>query len=82
LSRAELRELQALLVRRGHADVSVDGADGPRTRNAVADEERALGLAVNGRPGMKILLRLRDEVATVAPGDAASPAQKHPFKSP
>jgi peptidoglycan hydrolase-like protein with peptidoglycan-binding domain len=67
LSRAELRELQTLLVRRGHADVDVDGADGPRTRQAVAVEERALGLAVNGRPGAKILRRLRVESAAAVP---------------
>lgn len=67
LSRAETRELQAILVGRGHADVQVDGADGPRTRSAVAAEERALGLTVNGRPGAKILLRLRAEKATAGP---------------
>jgi peptidoglycan hydrolase-like protein with peptidoglycan-binding domain len=67
LSRVELRELQTLLVRRGHAYVDVDGADGPRTRNAVAAEERTLGLTVNGRPGVKILRRLRAEFAVAAP---------------
>lgn len=85
LSRAELRELQGLLVRRGHADVSVDGADGPRTRDAVAGEERALGLAGEGRPSMKILRRLRAEVTSSAPADAASaanPMKVHPVKSP
>ena len=71
LSRAELRELQTLLVRRGHADVQVDGADGPRTRHAVAIEERTLGLAGNGRPGARILQRLRAESAVTAPQEAA-----------
>jgi lytic murein transglycosylase len=85
LSRAELRELQALLVRRGHTEVVVDGADGPRTRNAVAAEEQALGLVVNGRPGTKVLLRMRAEAAASAQGDAAraaSPAKGDPVKSP
>ena len=74
LSRAELRELQTLLVRRGHADLDVDGADGPRTRNAVAAEERALGLTVNGRPGANILRRLRAELALTAPAEAGGAA--------
>ena len=74
LSRAELRELQTLLVRRGHADLDVDGADGPRTRNAVAAEERALGLTVNGRPGVNILRRLRAELALTAPAEAGGAA--------
>ncbi len=74
LSRAELRELQTLLVRRGHAEVGVDGADGPRTRNAVAAEERALGLTVNGRPGVKILRRLRAEFASTAVDEAVGAA--------
>jgi peptidoglycan hydrolase-like protein with peptidoglycan-binding domain len=74
LSRAELRELQTLLVRRGHADLDVDGADGPRTRNAVAAEERALGLTAKGRPGVKILRRLRAELALTAPDEAGGAA--------
>lgn len=74
LSRAELRELQTLLVRRGHVDLDVDGADGPRTRNAVAAEERALGLTGNGRPGMKMLRRLRAEFALNAPEEASGAA--------
>jgi lytic murein transglycosylase len=84
LSRAELRELQTLLVRRGHADVDVDGADGPRTRNAVAAEERALGLTVKERPGVKILRRLRAEVTLTAPDEAAGPTSLRapPVKSP
>jgi len=74
LSRAELRELQTLLVRRGHADVDIDGADGPRTRSAVAAQQRALGLTVNGRPGAKILHRLRAEPVLAAPDEAGDAA--------
>jgi hypothetical protein len=81
LSRAEMRELQALLVRRGHVDVDVDGSDGPRTRSAVAEAERDLGLEVNGRPGMKILSRLRAEVAALAVGESASAADTAPLRT-
>ena len=84
LSRAEMRELQTLLVRRGHGDVDVDGADGPRTRSAVAAEQQALGLAVIGRAGAKILRRLRAESAVAAPGEATGAAivREPPARSP
>ena len=59
LGRAEMRELQAELLRRGHDDVSVDGFDGPRTREAVRSEERALGWAETGRAGARLLRTLQ-----------------------
>ncbi len=55
LGRAEMRELQAELVRRGHSDVSIDGYDGPRTREAIRAEERALGWPETGRAGARVL---------------------------
>ena len=59
LGRAEMRELQVELVRRGHGDVSVDGFDGPRTREAVRTVERALGWPETGRAGARLLRELR-----------------------
>ena len=58
LGRAQMRELQAELLRRGHADVSVDGFDGPRTREAIRSEERALGWPETGRAGARLLRAL------------------------
>ena len=59
LSRAEMRELQTELVRRGHGDVRVDGFDGPNTREAIRSEERSLGWSETGRPGARLLHALR-----------------------
>ena len=67
LSRAELVELQGLLRERGHCAVNVDGAEGPRTRAAIRDEEQRLGLPVSGRAGTRVLTLLR-------PRDAPAPA--------
>ena len=68
LARAEMRELQALLRRRGHCDVAADGFDGPRTAAAVRSEERARGRDETGRAGAAILRLLKAEA------DAASTA--------
>lgn len=59
LTRSELRELQALLVVRGHCAVQVDGAPGPVTSNAVRAEESRLGWVPSGRPSAKLLQALR-----------------------
>jgi glucose-6-phosphate 1-epimerase len=85
LSRAEFRELQSLLARRGHCDVSVDGADGPRTGAAIRAEERRLGWAETGRGGTRILDALRPDAnaadacapvvpASVSASEPAAPA--------
>jgi lytic murein transglycosylase len=59
LSRAEKRELQELLARRGF-DVGVpDGAIGAKTRAAVAQIQSSIGLTPNGRPSAKVLEALR-----------------------
>ena len=59
LSRAEIRELQALLLARGYDIGSPDGIPGSRTREAVAAEQQRAGLAVDGRVGRRILDTLR-----------------------
>jgi lytic murein transglycosylase len=59
LSRAEKRELQELLTRRGF-DVGVpDGAIGAKTRAAVAQVQSSIGMTPNGRPSAKVLEALR-----------------------
>jgi membrane-bound lytic murein transglycosylase B len=63
LSRAEFVELQALLLAHGHCDLRVDGADGPRTRAAIAEEESRLGRPPTGRPGARLLGQLRLDAA-------------------
>lgn len=59
LSRKERRELQALLLARGHAIGAVDGIIGSRTREAIEREQQRLGLAVDGRAGQRLLQVLR-----------------------
>jgi len=94
LSRTEFVELQALLRERGHCGVSVDGAEGPRTRAALRDEEERLGLPVSGRAGTRVLTLLRagDVPATpchvdstwadpVAPAGAAAADPAEPASS-
>ncbi|GAA6142058.1 lytic murein transglycosylase [Hydrogenophaga sp. 5NK40-0174] len=61
LSRAERRELQGLLILRGHDIGEVDGMLGQRSRAAIEAEQRRLGLEANGRGGQKILRTLRSE---------------------
>lgn len=75
LSRAQFRELQALLAARGYADVRPDGMNGPRTQAAVRAEEARLGWRESGRGGMKLLASLRAAApAAEAPASAASAA--------
>ena len=59
LGRAEMRELQGALVRRGHTEVSIDAYDGPLTRAAIRVEERGLGWPETGRAGARLLRALR-----------------------
>jgi lytic murein transglycosylase len=58
-SRAERRELQRLLIARGHDVGEPDGAVGAKTRAAIEAEEARVGMARTGRPGGKILKALR-----------------------
>ncbi|MFM6985948.1 MAG: lytic murein transglycosylase [Hydrogenophaga sp.] len=59
LSRAERRELQGLLVLRGHDIGVIDGALGEKSRAAIRIEQQRLGHDANGRGGQKILRALR-----------------------
>ena len=59
LSRAERRELQTLLITRGHAIGTVDGMLGDASRAAIRVEQQRLGHTVDGRAGQKLLTALR-----------------------
>jgi len=59
LSRAERRELQGLLVMRGHDIGPVDGMLGDKSRVAIRTEQQRLGHEADGRGGQKILKALR-----------------------
>lgn len=72
IGRIEFRELQSLLLARGHADVVPDGYDGPKTRDAIRAEEASHGLAETGRGGARLLNLLRG----AAPAAAASAASQ------
>ena len=59
LSRAEKREVQRLLIKRGYDVGEPDGAIGAKTRAAISDLQRRIGLPPDGRPGQKVLGALR-----------------------
>jgi lytic murein transglycosylase len=59
ISRAERRELQGLLILRGHEIGEVDGMLGEKSRVAIRAEQARLGHEVNGRGGLKLLQALR-----------------------
>lgn len=59
LSRAERREVQTLLIARGHDIGEVDGMLGDRSRVAIRTEQERLGQEANGRAGQKLLKALR-----------------------
>ncbi len=59
LSRAERRELQRLLIKRGYDVGEPDGAIGAKTKAAIADFEGKNALAVDGRASTKVLEALR-----------------------
>lgn len=61
LSRAQRREVQTLLLGRGHAIGEVDGMIGSITRAAIRTEQTRLGMLPDGRAGMKLLEALRGE---------------------
>jgi glucose-6-phosphate 1-epimerase len=73
LSRAQRRELQTLLLARGHDIGKVDGMIGTATRKAIVAEQQRLGLdPADGRAGQKILQALAQ--STVQPLLPAPPA--------
>ena len=59
LSRAERRELQKLLTKRGYDVGEPDGAIGAKTKSAIADLQGKSGLAADGRPSKHVLDLLR-----------------------
>ena len=59
LSRAERRELQALLAARGFDVGEPDGRVGQKTRDAIKAVEAQIGMPQTGRPGGKVLQALR-----------------------
>ncbi len=59
LSRAERRELQSILARRGYAVGSPAGVLTQETREAVKAEQRRLNVEATGRPGQRLLALLR-----------------------
>ncbi|APR05796.1 lytic murein transglycosylase [Thauera chlorobenzoica] len=63
LSRAERRELQLLLIARGHDIGAADGMIGARTREALRRVQAELGLSVDGRAGQRVLNVLRAAAA-------------------
>ena len=83
ISRAEFRELQTLLLQRGHCGVGVDGSEGPLTSAAIKAEEVRLGLPETGRAGARILRLLKAEApaAVGACGPPAAPAASTPAAS-
>lgn len=59
LSRAQRRELQTLLLLRGHDIGPADGMLGDKSRSAIRAEQTRLGHEVNGRAGQKLLKALQ-----------------------
>ena len=70
LSRAQRRELQRLLLARGHDIGAADGIIGTNTRRAIQAEQRRLGLVPeDGRAGQRMLRTLSDETPLPPPAD-------------
>ncbi len=59
LSRRERRELQGLLLQRGHEIGEADGMIGSLSREAIKLEQQRLGVSADGRAGQAILRALR-----------------------
>jgi lytic murein transglycosylase len=68
LGRGERKQLQLLLLARGHAIGEADGMIGTLTRRAIVAEQQRLGLQPqDGRAGKKILDALRQEASLQQP---------------
>ena len=59
LSRAERRELQALLKQHGYEIEKIDGVIGTKSRQAIADYQGKIGAARDGRPSASVLEALK-----------------------
>lgn len=62
-SRAERREIQNYLLKKGYAIGDADGLIGDKTRQAIQQEQVKLGLSPSGRAGQQILKAFRNEAA-------------------
>ena len=81
LGRGERRQLQVLLLARGHAIGEADGMIGTLTRRAIVAEQQRLGMQPqDGRAGRKILDALQREVPPAAP--PAAPPMVTPPPTP
>ena len=80
IGRDERRQLQTLLLARGHDIGEIDGMLGDRSRTAVRAEQTRLGHEVNGRAGQRLLRALRAEVPAapppVTPSSSSGPAPR------
>jgi len=66
-SRAERREIQQALLKRGYDIGEVDGLIGAKSREAISEFQKTNGLTVNGRAGQQVLKALRAPVSPRAP---------------
>lgn len=74
IGRPQRRELQTLLLARGHAIGAVDGMIGTQTRRAIVIEQQRLGLQpADGRAGTKILAALKADGPPVAVPETSQP---------
>ena len=74
IGRPQRRELQTLLLARGHAIGTADGMIGTQTRRAIVVEQQRLGLLpADGRAGTRILEALKAEGPPVAPPATTTP---------
>ncbi|GAB2616267.1 lytic murein transglycosylase [Novilysobacter erysipheiresistens] len=71
LSRRQRRELQTLLLQRGHDIGEVDGIIGSNSRAAIRLEQQRLGLVENGRASQGLLRALRSPTTATAEEPAA-----------
>lgn len=74
LSRIERREVQLMLLARGHDIGAIDGILGPRSREAIRAEQARLGMAEDGRAGQVFLRALRASFREGTPEAAANEA--------
>ena len=59
-SRAERREIQQLLIKRGYEIGEVDGLIGALSRKAISDFQAKVGMPADGRAGQRLLKALRN----------------------
>ena len=71
LSRRQRRELQTLLLQRGHDIGGVDGIIGGNSRAAILLEQQRLGLVEDGRASQALLRALRSSTKATAEESAA-----------